>query len=417
MAKSGVKSKATLFRNIGCLLTLSQAAGKEGRHITEEDLSVMKDAAMVVQGGRIAWIGDNKKIPKPWKLAKEIDLGKKTVLPGLVECHTHSVFAGSRSEEFEMRLQGASYQEIAARGGGILSTMRHTRAASPKLLLQEARERMQNFIRQGVTTVEVKTGYALDLPNEMKCLKVIRSLSEPRVISTFLGAHALPPEFSSVEKYLEFLASEVLPKISKLTRRVDIFVEKGFIVGSSAKAYLEKAKSLGFDLTIHADQLTLSGGAQLAIELAAKSADHVIQLDEEHIKRLAKSSVTAVLLPAADLYMKCAYPPARKLIDAGARVALATDFNPGTSPTQDLALVGLLARLEMKMSLPEVIAAYTVGASHALNLQNEIGSLEVGKSADFFSISKDWPSLFYSPGAMGIEDVYLKGRLIHSGDK
>lgn len=411
------KSKATLFRNIGHLLTLSQAATKEGRRVTEADLSMMKEAAIAVLDGRIAWIGSNKKIPKEFKAAKEIDLQKKTVLPGFVECHTHSVFAGSRSEEFEMRLQGASYQEIASRGGGILSTMRHTRAANAKQLLQITRERMSEFVRQGVTTVEIKTGYALDLQNEIKCLKVIKALDEPRVISTFLGAHALPPEFPTVEKYLEFLSSEVLPKISKLTQRVDIFVEKGFIVGAAAKAYLEKAKALGFELTIHADQLTLSGGTKLAIELAAKSADHVIQLDDDHIKRLATSSVTAVLLPAADLYMKCAYPPARKLIDAGGRVALATDFNPGTSPTQDLALVGLLARLEMKMSLPEVIAAYTVGSSHALNLQSETGSLEAGKSADFFSTSKDWSSLFYSSGSMGIDDVYLKGRLIHSGDK
>jgi len=406
-----------LFRNIGNLLTLSQAASKEGRQIVETDLSLMKDAAIAVQDGKIAWLGPNKKIPLQFKKWKEIDLKKSTVLPGLNECHTHSLFAGSRSEEFELRLQGASYQEIASRGGGILSTMRHTRAMPPAKLSALTTKRVQEFIRQGVTTVEIKTGYALDLKNEIKCLKVIQGLSEPRVISTFLGAHALPPEFPSIEKYLEFLSTEMLPQIRKLTRRVDIFIEKGFFAKEAAKTYLQRAQALGFQITIHADQLTLSGGSDVAMELQALSADHVIQLDDDHIKRLAKSSVTAVLLPASDLYMKCAYPPARKLIDAGARVALATDFNPGTCPTQDLALVGILARLEMKMSLPEVIAAYTVGGAYALGLHQEIGSLEVGKSADFISMSQDWTSLFYSSGMMGIDEVYFKGQLIHSEDK
>jgi imidazolonepropionase len=406
-----------LFRNIGTLLTLSQAASKEGRRVSEADLSLLKDAAIAVQDGKIVWIGLNKKIPLEFKKWKEIDLKKSTVLPGFNECHTHSLFAGSRSEEFEMRLQGASYQEIASRGGGILSTMRHTRATSPAKLAATTAARVQEFIRQGVTTVEIKTGYALDLKNEIKCLKVIQSLQAPRVISTFLGAHALPPEFPSMEKYLEFLTDEMLPQIRKLTHRVDIFIEKGFFSKESAKTYLQRAQALGFQLTIHADQLTLSGGTDVAMDLKALSADHVIQLDDDHIKRVAKSAVTAVLLPASDLYMKCAYPPARKLIDAGARVALATDFNPGTCPTQDLALVGILARLEMKMSLPEVIAAYTVGSAYALGLNDEIGSLAVGKSADFISTEQDWTSLFYSSGMMGIDEVYFKGQLIHSGAK
>jgi imidazolonepropionase len=415
MAKK--QSGRQLFRNIGTLLTLAQAARKEGRRVQETDLSLLNDAAMAVEDGRIRWIGANKKIPLEYRKWKENDLQKATVLPGFVECHTHSIFAGSRSEEFEQRLQGASYQEIAARGGGILSTMRHTRAQSSSRLATTTLQRLREFVRQGATTVEVKTGYALDLKNELKCLKVLRGFSEPRVVSTFLGAHAVPPEFSSPEKYLEFLAAEVLPKIRKFTSRVDIFIERGFFSREAGREYLRRAQQLGFQITVHADQLTLSGGADVAMLMKARSADHLIQLGDEQIQRLSKSEVTAVLLPAADLYMRCAYPPARKLIDAGARVALATDFNPGTCPTQDLALVGLLARLEMKMSLPEVIGAYTVGAAHALGLQQEVGSLELGKSADFISINSDWTSLFYSAGSMGIGQTYLKGQLIHSDDK
>jgi imidazolonepropionase len=193
--------------------------------------------------------------------------------------------------------------------------------------------------------------------------------------------------------------------------------KKGFFEKEASRSYLQKAKDLGFEISIHADQLTLSGGTELAVELGAKSADHVIQLQDREISLIANSETTAVLLPMADLYMKCAYPPARKLIDAGAKVALATDFNPGTCPSQDMNLVGLLARLEMKMTLPEVLSAYTVGASHALNRANSAGSLEVGKDADFVCIEDDWTSLFYSAGAQKVAKCFVSGQLIQSRAK
>ena len=261
-----------------------------------------------------------------------------------------------------------------------------TRNCSAVELLKLSRQRAQEFLRQGVTTLEIKSGYGLSLKDEVKCLQVIQKISELKTVSTFLGAHAKPPEFDSYEKYLNFLAEEVLPVVrrKKLAERVDIFIENGFFPEEASRHYLQKAKALGFAVTIHADQLSLSGGTLAAVDLNALSADHVIQIKEDEIRKISQSETTAVLLPAADLYMKCNYPPARALLDAGARVALATDFNPGTSPTQDLSLVGLLARLEMKMTLPEVINAYTLGAAYALGKQNQRGTLEVGKDADFY---------------------------------
>ncbi|MGZ5279540.1 MAG: imidazolonepropionase [Pseudobdellovibrionaceae bacterium] len=412
LTKAPTKTKGFVFRNIDSLLSLEGASLKQGRQIQEADLSIVKKAAMVVQDGKIVWVGPQKSIPRIHsKNCFEVDLHGMTVIPGLVECHTHSLFAGSRSQEFEMRLQGISYQEIAKKGGGILSTMRETRKATALKLKELTQSRVDRFVAQGVTTLEIKTGYALDEKNEIKSLKTIRSLQGPRVVPTFLGAHSVPPEFSSAKDYLEHLET-ILPEIRKLTDRLDIWIEKGFFEKEFSRKYLEKAKELGFQILVHADQLTLSGGTELAVELQAISADHVIQLQDREIQILAKSTTTAVLLPMADLYMKCTYPPARQLIDSGARVALATDFNPGSCPSQDLALVGLLARLEMKMSLPEVIAAYTVGASHALNLEDETGSLESGKSADFACIDDDWTKLFYAAGDLPVRKSFLKGRLI-----
>ncbi len=403
---------ATLFRNIGSLLTLEGAAKKDGRHIQEADLSIIENAAMIVDQGKIHWVGSNKKIPRALKAKKEVDFNKATVLPGFVECHTHSLFAGSRGSEFEQRLNGMSYQEIAKKGGGILSTVKNTRKASHAELLKITTDRVGKFIQQGVTTLEIKSGYALDEKNELKVLKVLQELGKnrkgPEIISSFLGAHSVPSEFSHAKEYLASIEA-YLPKVKKLTNRLDIWIEKGFFEKDFSENYLQIAKALGFDLVIHADQLTLSGGTELAVKLGAVSADHVIHLSEKEISMLANSQTTAVLLPLADLYMKCAYPAAKKLIEAGARVALATDFNPGTCPSQDLATVGLLARLEMKMTLPQVIAAYTFGAAAALNLRHDRGSISAGKCADFISIEDDWTSLFYSVGEMNVRKVFVKG--------
>lgn len=416
---------AILIRGIGQLLTLEGAWRKSGRHVVEEDLGLVSKAAILLDKGHIHWAGPERKLKSAlsqWgaskkklnKSLREHNVGGQTVLPGWIDCHTHSVFAGNRWQEFEWRCQGASYQEVAQKGGGILSTMRATRAATKKSLMEISQRRIDQFLRQGVTTVEVKSGYALNLKEECKQLEVARDLKGPRIVTTFLGAHAKPPEFKSHVEYLDYLRLEVLPHLKKrgLADRVDIFIEENFFSGATAKAYLEAAKGLGFALTIHADQLSLSGGTRLAVELGAQSADHVIQLGSDEINLLASSETTAVLLPMADLYMKCAYPPARKLIAGGARVALATDFNPGSCPSQDIQLVGLLARLEMQMTLPEIISAWTVGAARALGL-NQVASVQPGFVADLQVVDTDWRGLFYEAGARPTTSVYVRGQRLH----
>lgn len=381
----------------------------------------MPKMAMIVEAGLITWLGQQSKIPKKIKFNKETDLKGKKIFPSFVECHTHTVFAGSRADEFELRNNGVSYLEIAKKGGGILSTMKQTRKASKNELLASAKTRVDHFLKQGVSTIEIKSGYALDLKNEIKSLEVIQGISKlypkakaPNIISTFLGAHAKPPEFESYSEYLDFLVKKVLPEVKKkkLSNRADIFIEKNFFEPGDSKKYLQAAQSLGFHLTIHANQLTLSGGAELALDLQAQSADHVIHLNDEAITRFAKSKTVAVLLPAADLYMKCAYPQARKLIDAGATVALATDFNPGSCPTQDVSLVGLLARLEMKMTLSEVFKAYTINAAKALGVESSEGSLAVGKKANFICTDAELSDFFYSAGLTPEHQLFIGGNQI-----
>ncbi len=387
---------------------------KNCRLVAPDFKSVTAKSALIVKDGTVQWTGPQTKVPKIFKFKKVTDLKAKLVFPSFIECHTHTLFAGSRANEFEMRNNGVSYQEIAAKGGGILSTMKQTRIATEKQLLSVTQKRVDSFLRQGVSTLEVKTGYALDVKNEIKCLNVIKKLKGPRVISTFLGAHARPPEFSDNSSYLEFLSEKLLPEIKrkKLSRRVDIFIENKFFEKEESQRYLRKAKDLGFDLTVHANQLSLSAGAGLALEHGAHSADHVINLDDELIKKFSNSKTVAVLLPLADLYMKCAYPPARKLIDSGATVALATDFNPGSCPSQDLATVGLLARLEMKMTLPEVFSAYTLGAAKALGIDGEEGSLEVGKAANFICTDAELTDFFYSAGHTPEHQLFIRGKEI-----
>lgn len=407
----------TLFTDIQKIYTLEKAAKQQARKVDHSSLSPISDAAILVENGRIVWLGSQKNIPKKLvkSKCKKVSLKQQIVLPGLVECHTHSVFAGDRANEFTQRLAGVSYLEIAQQGGGILSTVNQTRKATMNDLIQSTQNHIQDFLRQGVTTLEIKSGYALNLKDEVKMLSAIQKISTnkkmPQIIPTFLGAHALSPEFNDYDSYLNYLVSDVLPiiKKKKLSQRVDIFIEKGFFGKSSGKQFLLQAKQMGFDIVVHADQLTLSGGAEVAVELQALSADHVIQINDKVIGKLANSNVTAVLLPAADFYMRCAYPPARKLIEAGARVAVATDFNPGSSPTRDLSFTGLLARMNMQMTPAEVIVAYTIGASYALGLQDHIGSLEVGKNANFICTNKDIESLFYQVGSTPVSQVFREG--------
>lgn len=404
-----------LVKDCEILYSLQGAYEKQGRRITASDLTPLDGVSVLVENGVVKWIGLLKHLPKTHfkKIKKEISAKNKYIIPGLVECHTHTVFAGQRAEEFELRNQGVSYQEISARGGGILSTRKAVQACSFEKLVSLTQKRVDRFIKQGVCTLEIKSGYGLDKENEIKSLKVLKKLKGVDIVPTFLGAHAIPKEFSESEKYLSYLIADVLPAIKKnnLSKRVDIFVENGFFYKDQARRYLKTFQESGFEIAIHADQLTLSGGSELAIEMKACSADHVIQISDREIKKLASSQVTCVLLPLADLYMKCSYPPARRLIDSGARVALSTDFNPGSCPSQDIAMVGLLARLEMKMTLAEILAAYTVGAAFALKRQTMDGCLDVGRRARFLLLEDDIWSLFYSSTDQQITHRFFDDRL------
>lgn len=398
----------TIFRNIDELWTLKGVAEKNGRRPREEDLSRVQNAAIVVEKGMITWVGETKKLPKI-KKAKEISLKGCTVIPGLTECHTHLVFAGSRAHEFELRQQGKTYQEITAAGGGIGSTVSHVRKATKSVLQKLAQPRVDEFLKQGVTTLEVKSGYGLSIKDEFKMLEVAKSLKGPDIVTTFLGPHSLPPEKQGADKYLQQIL-QALPRLKKLSSRVDIFIEKGFFSLDHARQYFAEAKKLNLQITAHVEQLSRQGGAELATQYQALSVDHNVQMNEQDIHTVANSETVAVCLPAADFYMKIAYPPARQLIDAGACVALATDFNPGTSPTQDLAFVGMLARLEMKMTLPEVLAAYTFNAAKALGLEHVKGSIQTSRKADFVVLDGDINDLFYQIGHFPVSEVWKSGQ-------
>ncbi len=414
-----MRNENVLFEDIAELLTLQSAEQKNARHVSESDLSIIKDAAMVCQQGRITWVGRKQDL-KPLNFAHAtISLQQRCVLPGFVECHTHSVFAGNRSHEFEWRQQGQTYQQISAQGGGILSTVKATRAADEAHLLELAQARLVRFVEQGVTTVEVKSGYGLDEETEIKILRVNRQLRGPRVISTYLGPHSRSPDHKSLADYMDVIINKVLPRVQqeKLADRADIYIEQGFYDLELGRRYFAAVKSLGLPIAAHVEQLSDMKGAMLALEFQPQSLDHLVFLNDGDIQAVAKSETTAVLLPTSDLYLRTAYPSARKLIDAGARVALSTDFNPGTSPTQDLSLVGLLARLEMKMSLPEVIVAYTLGAAHALGLSREVGALSLGKSADFSVLDGGWTDLFYSAGSLSVDEVYRAGQILYKKNK
>lgn len=400
-----------VFENIGELLSLQGVARKDGRNISEADLSITKDAAMVVDNGRLVWVGQRNDLPSDIKNKNPniISLENRTVLPALIEPHTHLIFAGDRSEEFEWRMQGQTYQEISAKGGGILSTVRATRAATDKQLLDIAQKRADKFLAQGISLLEVKSGYGQDLETELRILRAAHKIQGPQVVTTYLGPHSRSPEFPDLPSYTQFIVDEVLPKVTaeKLADRADIYIEKGFYDLELARHYFEAVQKLGLPVTAHVEQLSEFGGTDLALQFEPQSVDHVVYINKETIAKLAKMKTTAVLLPASDMYLKMRYPPARELMDGGAKVALSTDFNPGTSPTQDLSLVGVLARIEMKMTLAEVIAAFTFNAASALGFAQELGSLEPGKRADFAVFDGNWRELFYSIGHHPLSKLFI----------
>lgn len=384
------------------------------------DLGIVAPGALLISGPRIERIGTDSQIKALIDGECEVvDAGGRVVLPGFVDAHTHPVFAGTRVDEFEERIKGASYQEIAARGGGIQSTVNRTRAASLDELVTTGKRYASWFLRGGTTTVEAKSGYGLSLEDEIKMLRAIKRLDEEtalRYVPTFLGAHSIPPEYRARrEEYVSLLIDEMLPRIGreKLAEFCDVFCEENVFTPDESWRILTAARCHGLGLRIHADQLSLGGGAKLAAELNATTADHLEHTDAEGIAALKSAGVQPVLLPGSVYALGSSrYPAAREMIDAGLAVVLATDFNPGSSPTPSMLTILSLAATHMKLTPAEAITAATINAAYSLHRGEQLGSLEPGKIADFvIHDTNDYRELAYFFGVQHIHEVYCAGKL------
>ncbi len=371
-----------VLRNIAQLATC-RAEGGQG------DIHAISNAAMVWDEGVILWVGPEKLLPKQYQPAERIDAGGRLVIPGLIDCHTHLAFGGWRAEEFEQRIRGRSYLDIARSGGGIAATVRQTRAATEQELADRAAGFLEEMLALGVTTVECKSGYGLTLDSELKLLRVYARLAADlpvRIVPTFLGAHVVPAEFSNNrEEYVQLLVKGMIPAVAReqLARCCDVFVEDSAFSVDEARRILRAGQDAGLAAKLHADQLTSGGGAELAAELGALSADHLEHISEGGIAAVAAAGVVAVSLPLASLYLGQAPMPARRLIDAGVPVAVATDFNPGSAPSHHLPLALTLACTLQRMTPAEALKGATSYAARALGLSGSSGSLEAGKAADF----------------------------------
>lgn len=408
-----------IIKNAEELLTLSLSSREES------GLGIIRNGAVAIKEGRIFWIGKTEELSEKLFLnrkGREIDATGKVVVPGLIDSHTHLIFAGSRENEFEQRIQGLSYLEIAERGGGILSTVEATRKASFDELLLLGKKRLDRMLSKGITTLEAKSGYGLSLQDELKILKVMKALQENHpieIVPTFLGAHTVPREFRDARtRYIDLLTKEMIPKVAqeRLAKFCDVFCEeKAFTVEESRKI-LETGKQYGLKPKIHADQLSPGGGAELAAEVNAFSADHLEYVSQEGIKKMAEKGVTAVLLPGASFFLSMKkYPPARDMIEQGVPVSLATDLNPGSSMTESLPLMMTMGCTMFKMTSKEVIQATTVHAARSIGREKEIGSLEVGKQADILLL--DIPNYRYLPYHFGVdhvEKVIKKGKVVYT---
>jgi imidazolonepropionase len=355
-------------------------------------LGVIERGTVAARDGRIVWVGPEDALAAQVDLsgAQIVDAGGRAVMPGFVDSHTHFVFAGDRAEEFQLRHAGVPYEELARQGRGILSTVRATRAASDDELAYLAYARLRSFAAHGTTTVEGKTGYGLDTETEARCLALMNALSEkpglPAVVPTFLGAHTIPPEFRGAledrARYVDLVVEEMLPAFAGKARFCDVFCEATAFTIEETRRILERARELGYLLKLHANQLGPSGGARLAAELGATSADHLDFASDEELDALRAANVTATLLPGCSFSLSTPYPAARRFYDHGLRVALATDFNPGTSYCESMQMMIALAVSAMGMTLDEAIAAAALGGAWALGMQDEVGSLAPGKRCD-----------------------------------
>ena len=377
--------------------------------------------ALAARDGRIVWIGPEDALTASVDVAsvareRRFDAGGRAVLPGFVDSHTHFIFAGSRADEFQLRHSGVSYEEIAHRGGGILSTVAHTRSADARQLETLGRERLRSFAAHGTTTVEGKTGYGLDMDTEARCLDVMSALARepglPRVVPTFLGAHTIPPEHRGTpagrEAYLALVCDQMLPAFAGKALFCDVFCENTAFTVPETRRILARARELGYRLKLHANQLGDSGGARLAAEFGCVSADHLDFATGDELRLLAEADVVATLLPGCSFTLSTPYPTARRYVEAGLRVAIATDFNPGTSYCENMQMMIALAVSNMGMTLDQALTAATLGGATALGMRDEVGSLEVGKRCDFTVLTtSDERELAYHFGVNLVASVFV----------
>ena len=425
----------TIIRGIAQLAT---PIGREARHgAAMRELTIVSGAAIWVEDGVIQAVGKEADV---LRAAEErasvvaalhgssaegvqvIDARGQCAVPGFVDPHTHFLFAGARAEEFDDRLAGVPYLTLLVRGGGIVATMRETRAATEEALFVHGARVLRSMLSLGVTTVEGKSGYGLDRETELRLLRVLRRLDRElptSVAATYLGAHAVPPEYAGrLDDYVDFLVDEMLPLIARehLAEFVDVFCETGVFTAVQARRILVAARARGFSLKLHADEMSSTGGAELAAELGAVSADHLLSVSPEGIEALAASRTVAVLLPATAFCMRKAYAPARKLIDSGAAVALASDYNPGSCYTDSLPLVFALAVIAMHMTAAEALTAATLNAAAALGRADAIGSIEPGKRGDIVLLdAPDYRYLSYQTG-LNLARTVLKDGAVVSGE-
>jgi imidazolonepropionase len=395
-----------LVRDLAGLATpAGSVAPLRGRALGE--VIVIEDAYILCAGDSIEAVGRMRDLPRLDGEVEEVDGRGLCAIPGLVDCHTHACFAGDRVEEFALRVAGASYEDLHAAGGGIMSTVRATRAAGEQALADAVRRHRGWMLRAGTTTFESKSGYGLDRDTELASLHAVKAAGG---VPTWLGAHAVPPEFDGADAYLDFALAEVLPAAAQIAEAADVFLERGAFDAAQARRYLTACAEAGLALRLHGDQFTEQGAVPLAIELAARSIDHLEATGAEGVAALGKSDVAAVLLPASALFLARPMPPGRALVDSGAIVALATDFNPGSAFCESLPLVCSLAATQLRLSPAEALAACTVNAAHVLGRSDRRGRLNPGYDADVVLLeAPDWRYLAYHLGANLVAGVILQG--------
>jgi imidazolonepropionase len=395
-----------LIRDLAQLVTpAATVAPARGAELGRVD--VLEDAFILCEGEEIVGVGPMRELRALDGDVVELDGRGRCAIPGLVDCHTHACFAGDRVDEFSLRAAGATYEELHAQGGGIMSTVTATRAATEDELVAAVERHRGWMLRSGTTTFEAKSGYGLDRETELASLRAIRTAGG---VATWLGAHAVPPEFDGANAYVEFALREVLPDAARLAEAADVFLERGAFDAGQARRYLTACRDAGLTVRLHGDQFTERGAIPLAVELRARSVDHLEATGEDGVRALARSEVVGVLLPASALFLARPMPPARALVDAGAAIALATDFNPGSAFCESLPLVCALAATQLGLGPAEALTACTLNAAHVVGRADRIGRLAVGYTADVVLLdAPDWRYLAYHLGGPIVADVVVAG--------